>query len=167
MTVLGPIILVGLFLLGMFTLLNWSVLIAPTALSFMLFDLEAPLGLVLLGILVLFIALFSTYVLILRTAMLVDARRYAKEIQAQQQLAEKAEASRLSELRTHLEQEFGQMREMSEKTRTDLNIRMDGMEQALRAVFDEGVRSLSAHVGEVEDKLDRSLAPAPVDPQPH
>lgn len=166
MAVLGPLIFAGLFLLGLFTLLNWSVLIAPTALSFMLFHIEAPLGLVLLGILVVFIALFSTYVLFLRTAMLVDAHRYAKEIQAQQQLAEKAEASRLSELRTQLEHDFEQVREMSEKTRTDLNVRFDGMEQALRNVFEEGVRSLSAHIGEVEDKFDRSLAAPPADTPP-
>lgn len=165
MKILGPLIFVGMILLGVFTLANWGVLSAPTALSFVAFSLEAPLGLVLLAAILVFVALFTAYVLILRTAMLMDAHRYAKELQAQQQLAEKAEASRLNDLRSQLDHEFAQLKEASEKSRTDLNIRIDGMEQAMLNAIEESNRSLSAYVGEVEDKLDRSLA-SPVSDKP-
>jgi mannitol-specific phosphotransferase system IIBC component len=160
MRILGPLILVGLFLLGVFTLANWGALGAPTTLSFLVFSQEAPLGFVLLGVTLAFVALFSAYVLILRTTMLIDARHYAREIQAQQQLAEKAEASRLSELRSQLDREFAQLRETIETSRTDLGVRVEGMEQALRNTIEESSRSLSAYVGEVEDKLDRNLTRA-------
>ncbi len=164
MKILGPLILAGLILLGVFTALNWSVLNTPTPLSFVAFSLDAPLGIVLLGSLGVFVALFIGYILILRTAMLIDARRYTREIQSLQQLAEKAEASRLSEMRTQLDQDFAQLREIAAKSHTDLSVRFEGMEQALRNSIDESNRSLSAVIGEVEDKLDRSLARLPAPP---
>lgn len=157
MKVLGPLILVGLFLLGVFTLANWGELRTPTSLSFLIFNVEAPLGFVLLGVILVFLALFTGYVLILRTTMLMDARHYARELQAQQQLAQKAEASRLNDLRSQLDHEFAKLHETADKARTDLAVRLEGMEQALRNTIEESGRSLSAYVGEVDDKLDRSL----------
>ncbi len=161
MKILGPLIIAGLIVLGVFTLANWGALITPTALSFVIFKLEAPLGLILLGVIFIFVVLFTAYVLILRTSMLVDARRYARALEAQQQLAEKAEASRLSDLRSQLDSEFTQLQEAIAQSRTDLSTRVEGMEQSLRNSIEETSRSLSAYVGEVEDKLDRSLVQQP------
>ena len=157
MKILGPLIFVGMILLGIFTLANWVVLSTPTPLSFIAFDLEAPLGFVLLGVILVFVALFTAYVLFLRTAMLMDARHYARELQAQQHLAEKAEASRLNDLRSQLDHEFAHLQETADKARTDLSVRIEGVEQALLSAIEESGRSLSAYVGEVDDKLDRSL----------
>lgn len=157
MKILSPLIFIGLILLGVFTLANWSVLSTPTALSFLVFTLEAPLGLVLLGSTLVFIALFTVYVLILRTTMLIDARRYSRQLEELHQLAEKSEASRLGELRSQIDQEFAQLRETVEQSRTDLSVRVEGMEQALRNSIEESTHSLSAYIGEVEDKLDRNL----------
>jgi mannitol-specific phosphotransferase system IIBC component len=161
MKIVGPLILAGLVLLGIFTLANWGVLSTQTTLSFIAFKLEAPLGFLLLGVLLVFVALFTAYVLILRTTMLMDARRYARELETQHQLAEKAEASRLSELRIQLDQQFAKLLETAEKSRTDLGARFEGMETALRNSIEESGRSLSAYIGEVDDKLDRSLASRP------
>jgi uncharacterized integral membrane protein len=158
MKMLGPLMVLGLVLVGVFSLANWSALSAPTTLSFLIFELDAPLGFVLLGALLVFVALFAVYVLGLRTAMLVDARRYANELAAQRQLAEEAEASRLAALRAQLEREFLKMHEATGRSRADLGVRIDATEQALRAAVEESGRILSAHLGEVEDKLDRSLA---------
>lgn len=160
MKIVGPLISAGLVLLGIFSLANWAVLGAPTTLSFVAFSLEAPLGLLLLGAILVFVALFTAYVLILRTRMLMDARRYARELDAQHQLAEKAEASRLSELRSQLDHEFAQVRETAAQSRTDISTRLENMEQALRHSIEESSRSLSAYIGEVEDKLDRAAPPA-------
>jgi hypothetical protein len=163
MKILGPLIFAGLILLGVFTLANWSVLNAPAALSFVAFSLEAPLGLVLLGITLVFVTLFTAYVLVLRTTMLVDTRRYAHELRDQHLLAEKAEASRLAELRSQLEREFALMRETAESSHSALAIRVEGMEQALRNAIEESGRSLSAYIGEVEDKLDRAVTRPPAE----
>ena len=157
MKILTPLILLSLILLGVFTLANWTALSTPSPLSFVAFHLDAPLGLVLLGILAGFVALFVAYILILRTAMLMDARRYAHEVQAQRKLAEQAEASRLSELRSQLEREFAHLRETTEKSHAELGARFEGMEQTLKNVIEETGSSLSAYIGEVDDKIDRSL----------
>lgn len=161
MKLLAPLIFLGLILLGVFTLINWGALNTPADLSFIVLELRAPLGLVLVGAIVVFVALFTAYVLVLRTAMLMDAHRYAKELKAQQQLAEQAEASRLSELRSQIDHEFAQLQVASDKSRIDINTRLDAMEQGLRTSIEESGRSLSAYVGEVEDKLDRSLGQVP------
>ena len=158
MKILGPLIFAGLILLGIFTFANWTALSTPTSLSFVAFGLEAPLGFVLLGAIAVFVALFTAYVLILRTAMVMDAHRYAKELQVQQQLAEKAEASRLSDLRRQLDHEFAQLQQASEERHAVLDSRIEGMQEALLGAIEESNRSLSAYVGEVEDKLDRNLA---------
>lgn len=158
MKILGPFILLAMIALAIFTLANWSVLMTPTELSFVAFRLEAPMGLILLGTIVGFVAIFSMYVLVLRTTMLMDARRYERELSAQQKLAEQAEASRLSELRNQLEQSFAELRDTTDTTRKELGTRLDDMEQALRNVVEESGRSLSAYIGEVEDKLDRGSA---------
>lgn len=155
MKILGPLIFTGLIVLGVFTLTNGDALNAPANLSFLVFRFEAPLGIVLLGIIVTFVAIFTVYILILRTTMLMDARRYERELSAQQKLAEQAEASRLSELRNQLEQSFAELRDTTDTTRKELGTRLDDMEQALRNVVEESGRSLSAYIGEVEDKLDR------------
>ncbi len=158
MKILGPFILLAMIALAVFTLANWSVLMTPTELSFVAFRLEAPMGLILLGTIVGFVAFFSMYVLILRTTMLMDARRYERELSVQQKLAEQAEASRLSELRNQLEQSFAELHDKTDTTRKELSTRLDDMEQALRNVVEESGRSLSAYIGEVEDKLDRGLS---------
>lgn len=161
MALLAPLILVGLVLLGIFTLVNWGALSAPTTLSFIVFELVAPLGLLLLGTLAVFVALFTVYVLMLRTQMLVQARRHAKALQAQQTLAEQAEASRLSALRTEVGGEFARMRDASERARAAFGERLDALEQTLLKAVDESNSSLAACVGEVEDKLDRQIGHVP------
>lgn len=157
MKILGPLILVGLFIFGVFILSNWSALTTPATLSFVVLSFDAPLGLFLLGVTLGFVALFAAYVIILRTSMLMDAHRYARELKAQQQLAEKAEASRLSELRSQLDHEFAQLRESVDQYRVSFSAQVEGVEQSLRGVIEETSQSLSAYIGEIEDKLDRSL----------
>lgn len=64
---------------------------------------EAPLGLVLLGVVVLLAALFLIYVVDLQSSVLFETRRHARELHDQRELAENAEISRLHELRSFLE----------------------------------------------------------------
>jgi uncharacterized integral membrane protein len=129
---------IGLVLLLMFAILNWSLLTAPASLNFLLFTVEGPLGMILLGATLVLTALAGIYVLSLRTAMLLDMRRHTKELQAQRALADAAEASRF----------------------TELCARIDALERKLLEALGETANSLSAYVGEVDEKLDRLVAPA-------
>ena len=154
MNFLGVVILVALFLLAVFTLANWSVLSAPAALSFLVFEVDGPLGVIMLGVTLVLVALFVLYALTLRTSMLMESRRHSQELQAQRTLAETAEASRLSELRTQIEQEFAQLRGAI----AGVDTRMDAVEQSMKQSLDEAANGLAALVGEMDDKVDRALA---------
>jgi uncharacterized integral membrane protein len=163
MNILGVVILVALFLLAVFTLANWAVLTAPTLLSFVAFDVEGPLGVILLGVTLVLVALFVLYALMLRTNMLMESRRYNQELQAQRKLAESAEASRLSDLRTQITDEFAQMRDAVGQA----DVRMDRVEQSMRQSMNEAANGLAALVGEMDDKIDRALARNAIETKGH
>jgi len=151
MNLLSAIILVVLLLLSVFTLANWAVLTAPTVLSFVAFNIEGPLGVILLGATLALVALFVLYALTLRTNMLMESHRHNQELQAQRKLAESAETSRIDALRTQIEQEFAQLRGV-------IDTRMDAVAQSTKQSLDEAANSLAALVGEMDDKIDRALA---------
>lgn len=154
MNFLGVVILVVLLLLAVFSLANWSVLSAPAALSFIVFDVEGPLGVILLGAMLVVVGLFILYALTLRTNMLIESRRHNQELQAQRKLAETAEASRLSELRTQIEREFADVR----ATVGEISGQIDRNEQSMKQSLDEAANGLAALVAEMDDKIDRTLA---------
>ncbi len=144
-------LLVVWLLLGLFAALNWQALSAPTPLSLGLMQVQAPLGLILLGATVLISGLFLFYIVFQQAHLLVETRRFTKELQSQRELADQAEASRFTALQSRLEA-LVQQQEAA---------RQAG-EQRLLARSEEAVRELSAHLAEMEDKLDRSLLrPAP------
>jgi len=140
MNFLGAIILAALLLLAVFTLANWAVLTAPTTLSFVAFNIEGPLGVILLCITLVLVVLFVLYALTLRTNMLMESHHLNQELQAQRKLAESAETSRFNELHTQID------------------ARMDTAEQSMKLAIDEATNSLAALVGEMDDKIDRALA---------
>lgn len=154
MNFLRVVILVVLLLLAVFSLANWSVLSAPATLSFIVFDIEGPLGVTLLGAMLIVVGLFVLYALTLRTNMLIESRHYNQELQAQRRLAEAAEASRLSELRTQIEREFTDVR----ATVGEISRQIDRKEQSIKQALDEAANGLAALVGEMDDKIDRALA---------
>jgi ABC-type multidrug transport system fused ATPase/permease subunit len=161
MKILAPLIVFCLILLGLFTILNWEVLAAPSPLSFIVFDVTAPAGLLLLGFVLLLIALFTLYAMALRGTMLVESRRHTRELDAQRKLAEQAEASRLQELRSRIDEGFAQLRVENDSTRTALGGQLDDAVRALRQEVEETGQGLAAHIGEIEDKLDSALGLPP------
>jgi len=72
------------------------------------------------------------YVLSLQCSVLLETRRHTKELQAQRELADKAEASRFTELRA------------------DMLKRLD-----------ENANSTAAHIAQLEDRLERDRLLSP------
>lgn len=97
------VLIVVLALIALFAALNWTAFVAPTTLSFGVAQVQAPLGLIMLGLLAILTALFLAYVAYLQTTVLLEWRRHAKELQAQRERADHAEASRFTELRAHVD----------------------------------------------------------------
>jgi uncharacterized integral membrane protein len=154
MNFIGIVILLALFLLAVFILANWAVLSASSTLSFIVFDIEGPLGVILLGAMLVLVALFVVYALTLKTGMLMESRRHNQELEAQRKLAETAEASRLSDLRAQIEREFTQLHDAIGA----VDGRMDSHEQTMKQSLNEAANGLAALVAEMDDKIDRALA---------
>ncbi len=154
---LGLIILLVLIFLGVFAMANWGVLTAPTALSFLVFTLEGPLGIILLAMMLALALLFTFYIMALRTSMFVADRKHAQAWRSQYELAEQEEASRLADLRAHLEREFERLHAKIQDMDNRMTARSDGIEQSLLKSLGDTTNTLSAYVAEVDDKLDRAL----------
>jgi Na+-transporting methylmalonyl-CoA/oxaloacetate decarboxylase gamma subunit len=142
-----------LTLIGAFAALNWSVFLTTTSLSFGVATLQAPLGLIMLGLLIFVVLYFLVYVLYLQSTVMFDARRNAKELKSNRELADKAEASRFTELRGFLEAGLKQRADQDLTGQQAVLTRLDAMEKALRTSVEQSGNSLSAYIGELEDRL--------------
>ena len=145
-------------IIAVFAFANWEAFIAPTTLSLVFGTVRAPLGLIMLGLTGFLAALFLVYVVTLQARVIVEARRATRELAVQTERADKAEASRFTELRQFLESETGRLDANLGRVDAAVSGRVEAGVQALAARLSEAERSLAAHLGEVEDKIDRALA---------
>jgi len=123
---------VVLVLVGLFAVINWDVFSALTPISLGFTTVQAPLGLILLGTIAFLCVLFTVWVIVLQAGSLRDARRQTKELQAQRDLADRAEASRFTELRADL-----------------------------LARIDQSANATAAHIAQLEDRLERDRLLSP------
>jgi uncharacterized integral membrane protein len=151
------LIFVVLGLVAVFSALNWSAFIAPTALSLGFTTVEAPLGLILLTIVGLLTLLFLVYVTYLQSTVLFETRRHSRELQAQRELAEQAEASRFNQLRAFIETEVEKVAGEIEQSKSLLLTRLDQIERDFRTGLEQTGNSLAASIGELEDRFDSSV----------
>jgi uncharacterized integral membrane protein len=143
--------------LAVFAALNWGAFTAPTTLRLGVGTVEAPLGLILLGFTGVLTILFLVFVTYLQTSVLIEGRRYARELQAQRQLAEQSEASRYSQLRQFVEVEIDKLVEQGERGRAETQARLDQLDRELRVIIEQSGNSLAASIGELEDFVQRRL----------
>ncbi|MBN8776256.1 LapA family protein [Thiomonas arsenitoxydans] len=143
----GLVILV-IVLITIFSALNWSVLMAPTELSLGFTTANAPLGLIMLGLIVALAAVFLIYIVVLQAGMMSESRRVAKELKAQRELADKAEASR-----------FDELRQLHSTDMDKLIARIDQLDRELRSAIEANANGLSAALGEIDDRLQRTGTP--------
>jgi hypothetical protein len=151
------LIFVVLGLVAVFSALNWSAFIAPTVLSLGFTTVEAPLGLILLAIVGLLTLLFLVYVTYLQSTVLFETRRHSRELQAQRELAEQAEASRFNQLRAFIETELEKVAGEIEQSKSLLLTRLDQIERDFRTGLEQTGNSLAASIGELEDRFDSSV----------
>ena len=131
-----------LLLIGLFALLNWPAFAALTPLSLGFMTVQAPLGFIMLVAVVFLALLFTGWVIALQARALGETRRQTRELQLQRELADKAEASRFTELRTFLVE------------------RLDRMQADTQRGLEQNANTIGAVVGELEDRLERGHLPA-------
>lgn len=148
-------LLVIALVIALLAALNWSTLATPTLISLGVTSVTAPLGLIMLGLTVLLAIFFVAYVLTLQGSVLVETRRHNKAMQTQRDLAEKAEASRLAELRSSLDAQLQQHALDARLSRDSLLGRIDQLEQGFVQRLDQSDNSTAAYLGQLEDRLVR------------
>ncbi|CAG1012240.1 hypothetical protein BURC_00137 [Burkholderiaceae bacterium] len=143
-----------LALTGLFALLNWPAFTTPTTLSLVFGTIEAPIGLIMLGVVFLMGAMTLAYLIYVQGAALMETRRHGKELHTHRELADKAEASRFTELHNFLNAELRAAAQMNADTRAQILTRLEQLEQRTRVALEDTGNSLNAHLGELEDRID-------------
>jgi len=138
------LVVLVLLLIGAFVATNWSVFTASAKFSLVFTTVEASIGMVMLGILSLIVLAFGVYVVVWRSAILLESRRQAKELVAQRSLADQAEASRFTELRVVVHDEFERLAD-----------RIAQMQDAFRVEIRDNANSLAATIGELDDRIQK------------
>ena len=146
-------------LLAAFATLNWLAIVVPSTLSLGFVEVSAPLGLVMLIFTAAISGLFIIYIVFLQAGVILEARRLTKQVKAQRELADTAEASRFTELRTLLEGELRRIETQGAASNREFGARIEQSERGMQDKLTEATATLSAHLGEIEDKLDRALVP--------
>lgn len=137
----------------LFTLLNWPEITRPTELNLGWQTTTAPLGLVLLGLLLLAGVVFLAVSASSHTRHLVETRQHAKTLQAQRDLAERAEASRFTDLRQQIETHLRESRQREATHATELDQSLGRHVRELRNQLQDLQRSLAMRLGEMEARL--------------
>ncbi len=154
-------IALALALIAVFAWLNWSVFTALSPVSLGVVQIQAPLGLIMLVATAVLCALFLVYIAVEQGRSIVQGRRHLREVQALREQVDQAEASRLNALREAVAQGQRQFEAQLATTTRDTQERLAQLERRLLERIDESTRTLSAYIGEVEDKLDRRLGKEP------
>jgi len=140
-----------------FALLNWTEFSRPVPLNLGWRTVSGPLPLVLLGLLAL--AAFAG----LSSGAFREShhRRLEQEqaegLQAQRELAERAEASRFIDLRKTLEAHLRETREHDKTAAAEHEQAMIRTQRELRGMLEQMHRAMAMHLGEMEARLDARI----------
>ena len=148
------ILLVAILLVAGFAALNWSEFLRPTPLSFGVFVMDAPLGLILLSVLTVVLLAFIASSIHMQTVNLLDTRQHSKELHAQRELADKAEASRFTDLRTHLDAQMKEIHQREVIAATELEKAVAAGQRELRTQLELMNRTLATRLADIENRID-------------
>jgi uncharacterized integral membrane protein len=134
---------------------NWGEITRSTPLNFGILVTQAPLGLILLSLLGLTLLAFLASAASMRTTSLLEARQHAKALQAQRDLADKAEASRFTDLRQQLEVHLRESRQRDTVATTEMNKALAQHQREMRAQLDQMNHMLAGRLAELDTHIQR------------
>lgn len=153
------LLVLAMLLVAGFAALNWPEFNRASELNFGVLMTDAPLGLVMLALLGAALLWLLVVSAVDRTTHLVESRRYAKSLEAQRELADKAEASRFTELRTHMDTQLRELRQRDAIAATEFEKAMLGANRELRTHLEQFQRAMLARMGELENRIDARVVP--------
>lgn len=144
--------------------LNWPEFTRAEPLSFGVLTATVPIGVLLLSLMAIVLAVFLVSSAVQESRYLLEHRRHSRALHAQRELAEKAEASRFTDLRQQLDAYLQGTRHRDQVVATELEKRLMSSHNELRAHMDRMHQTLSARLGEIESRLPATRVVERVEP---
>ncbi len=148
-------VIVVLVLLGLFAGLNWPAFTAPTTLNLLFAKVQAPLGLVMLGVILALTLLYVLFSLGVEASALIEVRRYARELYQVRKQLENEEESRFLQLKGFLEAEFARQGETHAQLSKALSAGFGELRQGLEALEKRLSTLPEEHRQALEEELER------------
>ena len=146
-------IVIAILLVAGFAALNWSEFLHTSPLSFGLAVIDAPLGLVMLMALGLTLVVFLLSSAAQESRIMLDAHRHHKVLETQRELAEKAEASRFTDLRQQIDTHLSHNRQRDTIMATELEKSLVQSQRELRTQLELMNRNLMARFADFEERM--------------
>jgi uncharacterized integral membrane protein len=144
------LLVLAILLVAGFAAQNWPEFNRPTPLNLGVASVEAPLGLILLILLGVAVLVFIAAAASMRTRSLIESRQQARALHAQRELADRAEASRFTDLRQMLDSHLRENRGVS----PDLEKTLAQHQRDLRNQLEQMYHLLTSRLAELERRLD-------------
>jgi DNA anti-recombination protein RmuC len=151
------VLVIAILAVAAFAALNWSEMLRTTPLSFGVLVADAPLGLILLGVTTLLLLAFVVSSATSRTEYLLESRSHSKALEAQRELADKAEASRFTDLRLHLDTQLRENRQREAIAAAEFEKAMVQSQRELRTQLEQMNRLVASRLSEIETRIDARL----------
>lgn len=152
------VLILAIVLLAAFVMLNLDEFMRVSVLSLGFATIQVSLGLVMLVLLGAATAIFLGSALYMQNSNLLEMRKHTRELNAQRELADKAEASRFTELQNFLAAQAAAEQQRESATAAAMAGHFAQLQQALLARIEQSDNTMAAFLGQLEDKLDRSAA---------
>jgi hypothetical protein len=157
------IVLALLVLVG-FAALNWPEFRRPTSLNLGVTSVTLPLGVLMLALLGLVLAMFLVSSAIQESRYLLEHRRHTRALQEQRNLAEKAEASRFTDLRQHFDTQLRESRQREAIAATEFERTLMQSQRELKTQVEQLQHMLAGRLSELESRLATREVPAAIEP---
>ena len=152
------LLILAILLVAGFVALNVDEFTRASVLSLGFTTVQVSLGLVMLLLLVVAFVLFLASTLYMQSKHALEARTHTRELNAQRELADKAESSRFTELRAYLEERTLAEQRRESALGTVLADRFAQQQQALLTRIEQSDNTMAAYIGQLEDRLARGGA---------
>lgn len=147
-------IVLALLVVGGVAALNWPEFNRTTPMSFGLFTTEGSVGIFMLAAFGLTILVMLLSSAMQESRFMIESNRQAKALQVQRDLADKAEASRFTDLRQHLDTHLRENRQREALAATEFEKAMVQSQRDLRSQIEQMGKLLDGRLTELQARID-------------
>ena len=149
-------LIIGIALIIGFGALNIDEFTRTSTLNLGFTNMQLPLSLVMTVLLIAILLIFLVTTLYMHSTNLIETRKHTKQLNAQRELADKAEASRFTELRRYMESQAALATNNSNDTVAAIDRRIMQTEKLLLQRLEQTDNTNAAYWGQHDDALVRN-----------